>query len=73
MPVCSVAPSGISEATLRATRSCISVNGSARSSSSGRDVSTTAEIWLTWMNVSPCVRGICSFTSAITVRRSARR
>ncbi len=67
MPVCSVAPSGIREATLRATRRCMSVKGSVFSSSSGRSVSTMAWIWLTWMNVSPCVRGICSFTSAITV------
>ena len=47
MPGCSVAPSGISDATLRATFICISVNGSVCSSSSGRDVSTNIEIWLT--------------------------
>ena len=41
IPVCNVAPSGISEATFRATRRCNSVRGSATSSSSGCDVSTT--------------------------------
>ena len=64
---------GISEATFRATRRCVSVHGSAWSSSNGRDVSTTAERRLTWIKVSPCVRGIRWFTSAITVLPVARR
>ena len=68
MPVCNVAPSGMSEATLRATRMCISVAGSASSWSNGLSVSTIADIRLSGTTVSPCVRGICRFTSAITTR-----
>jgi len=53
MPFASVAPSGIREATLRATRMCNSVKGSVQTSSKGRDVSTIEEMWLMWMDVSP--------------------
>jgi hypothetical protein len=50
---------------MRRSRSVIGRRGSSRS---GRFVRTIASIALTWMNVSPIVRGIRSLTSAMTVR-----
>ena len=66
MPICSVAPSGIMPATLRAMARCRSVISPALYSGSGWEVSMNACTRLTCRNVSPMVRGMRSLISTIT-------
>src|ERR1019366_8639680 len=64
----SVAPSGINPTTCRPMARCKSVTGKRGHSLSACEVSTNASTRLTWMNVSPSVRGHCSLISTITWR-----
>ncbi len=71
MPIWSVAPSGMREATLRAIRRWTSLAGSAVIS--GRGWLTSTILWISemWRNVWPWVRGMLGLTSAMT-RRACR-
>jgi len=71
IPTCSVAPSGISAATCLRDARVHFVGGSAWSSTNGRQVGTSAVIWLRCRNVSPIARGMRSFISATTMRARA--
>ncbi len=69
MPICSVAPSSISDATCRPIARSTSPSTAGLCSGSGMSPSTSAWSWLTCTRPSPCVRGMYLFTCAI-VRRA---
>ena len=65
-PICSVAPSGISDATKLPIFVSISLGTGVGTSTNGTSPRHMAVILLTWMTGSPNVRGMYLFTCAIT-------